>query len=167
MEQEIFEAILEENIEIEEDVLENELAKEDSGEEKSELDKLYEELDALKGELARRDALDESNKRMLRECEEFREYFPDAELSSVPDEVWESVKSGVPLAAAYSLYERKSELHKNRINEINQRNKEMSAGSVKRGGEEKFYSPSEVRAMTREQVKSNYSDIIESMRHWN
>ena len=167
MEQEIFEAILEENIEIEEEVPKNEPEKEEGEEEKSELDKLYEELDTLKGELARRDALDESNKRMLRECEEFREYFPDSELSSVPDEVWESVKGGVPLAAAYALYSRKNELHKNRINEINQRNKDMSAGSVKRGGEDKFYSPSEVRAMTREQVKSNYTDIIESMRHWN
>ena len=167
MEQEIFEAILEENIEIEEEVPKNEPEKEEGAKEKSELDKLYEELDTLKGELARRDALDESNKRMLRECEEFREYFPDSELSSVPDEVWESVKGGVPLAAAYALYSRKNELHKNRINEINQRNKDMSAGSVKRGGEDKFYSPSEVRAMTREQVKSNYTDIIESMRHWN
>ena len=167
MEQEIFEAILEENIEIEEEVPKNEPEKEEGEEEKSELDKLYEELETLKGELARRDALDESNKRMLRECEEFREYFPDSELSSVPDEVWESVKGGVPLAAAYALYSRKNELHKNRINEINQRNKDMSAGSVKRGGEDKFYSPSEVRAMTREQVKSNYTDIIESMRHWN
>ena len=167
MEQEVFEAILEENIEIEEEVPKNEPEKEEGEEEKSELDKLYEELETLKGELARRDALDESNKRMLRECEEFREYFPDSELSSVPDEVWESVKGGVPLAAAYALYSRKNELHKNRINEINQRNKDMSAGSVKRGGEDKFYSPSEVRAMTREQVKSNYTDIIESMRHWN
>lgn len=167
MEQEIFEAILEENIEIEEEVPKNEPEKEEGEEEKSELDKLYEELETLKGELARRDALDESNKRMLRECEEFREYFPDSELSSVPDEVWESVKGGVPLAAAYALYSRKNELHKNRINEINQRNKDMSAGSVKRGGEDKSYSPSEVRAMTREQVKSNYTDIIESMRHWN
>lgn len=167
MEQEVFEAILEENIEIEEEVPKNEPEKEEGAKEKSELDKLYEELETLKGELARRDALDESNKRMLRECEEFREYFPDSELSSVPDEVWESVKGGVPLAAAYALYSRKNELHKNRINEINQRNKDMSAGSVKRGGEDKFYSPSEVRAMTREQVKSNYTDIIESMRHWN
>lgn len=167
MEQEIFETIPEKNIEIEEESLENEVLEEDGGEEKSELDLLKEELESLRGEIARRDALDESNKRMLRECEEFKEYFPNSELSSVPDEVWESVKGGVPLAAAYALYARREELHRSRIDEFNQRNKLMSAGSVKRGGEERFYSPSEVRSMTREQVKSNYTDIIESMRHWN
>ena len=129
-------------------------------------DALLSEINALKEELARRDALDEDNRRMLRECEQFKEYFPNSELSSLPDEVWEKVKGGLPLAASYALYERREALRRERAKELNSRNEKMSAGSVKRGGEEKYYSPSEVRSMTRDQIRSNYSDVIESMRHW-
>lgn len=169
MEQEIFDNIPEESIEIEENIQEvpAEPTEAEQGQERSELERLAEELENLRGELARRDALDESNKRMLRECEEFKEYFPDTELSAVPDEVWESVKGGVSLAAAYALFARKTEIHKSRVEQINRKNREMSAGSVKQGGDEKYYSPTEVKAMTPEQVRSNYAEIIESMRHWN
>lgn len=135
-------------------------------EDEGELERMRAELEELRGELARRDALEEGNRRMMRECEEFGEYFPEVELSAVPDEVWESVKGGLPLAASYALYARREELQKLRADELNQRNRMMSAGSVSKGGEEKYYSPSEVKAMTREQVRSNYSEIVESMRHW-
>jgi hypothetical protein len=135
-------------------------------EQPSELDVLRAELEELKLELARRDERDKSNSRMLKECGEFKNYFPDTELSSIDDEVWESVKNGVPLSAAYALYLRKTEQLKDRIEQLNRRNKEMSAGSVGKGGEESFYSPSEVKAMTREQVRENYKHVLESMRHW-
>ena len=155
--------------EIEEELEIEDLAKtacEESEQDTEEREALLSELNALKEELARRDAIEEGNRRMMRECEQFKDYFPNTDLSSIPDEVWESVKDGIPLAASYALYERKEALRRERAEELNSRNKMMSAGSVKRGGEEKYYSPSEVRSMTRDQVKSNYSDIIESMRHW-
>ena len=171
MEQELMNELQEQDIPLDA-ASEDELAEasepsaEDS-EKDGQLDILRAEIEELRGEIARRDAIEESNRRVMRECEEFKEYFPEIELSAIPDGVWESVKGGLPLAASYALYARKEELHKNRIDEINRRNKLMSAGSVRRDGEEKYYSPSEVRSMTRDQVKSNYSDIIESMRHWN
>lgn len=132
-----------------------------------ELDLLKAELDELKLELARRDELDRENRRMLKECGEFKTYFPETELSSVDDEVWESVKNGVPLSAAYALYLRKTEQTRERIEKLNRRNTEMSAGSVGKKGEESFYSPSEVKAMTRDQIRANYKHVLESMRHWN
>lgn len=167
MEQEIFDNIPEESIEIVEENAEIPAEPSEAEQEKSELERLMEEIEDLRGELARRDAIDESNKRMLRECEEFKEYFPDTELSAVPDEVWESVREGTSLAAAYALFARRTEMHKSRVEQINLKNQEMSAGSVRRGGDEKYYSPTEVKAMTPEQVRSNYAEIIESMRHWN
>ena len=171
MDQEILiEEIPEKDIEIEEEQMSTpdaptEEAQESVGED--ELEDLRKEIEDLRGELSRREALDESNKRMLRECEEFKEYFPDAELSSVPDEVWERVKGGLPLSAAYALFARRIEMQKSRVEQINRKNREMSAGSVRNGGDEGYYSPAEVKAMTPDQVRANYTDIIESMRHWN
>ena len=42
----------------------------------------------------------------------------------------------------------------------------MSAGSLASDEGEKYYSPSEVKKMSPAQVRANYDDIIESMRHW-
>ena len=169
MDQEILiEEIPEKDIEIEEEQMPTpDAPTEEAQEGEGELEDLRKEIECLRGELARRDALDESNKRMLRECEEFKEYSPDAELSSVPDEVWEKVKGGLPLSAAYALFVRKTEMQKSRVEQINRKNREMSAGSVRNGGDEGYYSPAEVKSMTPDQVRANYTDIIESMRHWN
>ena len=57
----------------------------------------------LEDALAARKALSD---RMTRECEEFESYFPEVSLRTLPDEVWGQVRAGVPLAAAYALYER-------------------------------------------------------------
>ena len=73
----------------------------DDSEKDGQLDILRAEIEELRGEIARRDAIEESNRRVMRECEEFKEYFPEIELSAVPDGVWESVKGGLPLAASY------------------------------------------------------------------
>ena len=79
MDQEILiEEIPEKDIEIEEEQMPvPDAPTEEAQEGEGELEDLRKEIECLRGELARRDALDESNKRMLRECEEFKEYFPD------------------------------------------------------------------------------------------
>ena len=43
---------------------------------------------------------------------------------------------------------------------------ELSAGRL-RGAADSLYSPSEVRAMSRREVRANLDRIRESMRHWN
>ena len=135
--------------------------------EADEISLLRAEIDALKSELSRREELDRAHSRMNTELAEFSEYFPETDIKSIPDEVWEKVKNGSSLAATYALYSRKIERAKKKVGDFNEKNRRMSAGSLMSGDGEKYYSPSEVKKMTPSQVKSNYDDIIASMKHWN
>ena len=55
---------------------------------------------------------------------------------------------------------------KRRIEEINRANRASSAGSV-RGVQSDYFSYSEVKEMTPEQVRKNFSRIVDSMGKWN
>jgi hypothetical protein len=136
-------------------------------EEFDELAYLREEVKNLNNQLNERRELDRANARMNRELTEFCEYFPECNLDEVPEEVWQKVRKGASLCAEFSLMQRKAELEKRRINNINEQNRRMSAGSLGNSDGEKYYSPSEVKKMTPSQVREHYDDIIESMRHWN
>lgn len=125
------------------------------------------ELDALRLELKARDEQDRASARMRAELSELEEYFPEVQVEEIPDEVWEKVKSGASLAASYALFRRRGELEKRRISDFNEKNRRMSAGSLASCEGEKYYSPAEVRKMSPAEVRKNYDDIIESMRHWN
>lgn len=50
---------------------------------------------------------------------------------------------------------------------INARNAEQSSGAVTNTSDSGYFSPSEVRKMSSDEVKKNYSMIIESMKKWN
>ena len=50
---------------------------------------------------------------------------------------------------------------------INARNAEQSAGAVTNTTDSGYFSPTEVRKMSPDEVKKNYSMIIESMKKWN
>lgn len=132
-----------------------------------EVDSLKAELDSLREELRRRDELEASRRRIEGELEEFFELYPESDVRSLPDEVWEKVKGGIPLVASFALYQRKSELAAKRACEFNEKNRRMSAGSLTSGEAEAYYSPEEVKKMTSKEVKKNYDDIVRSMRHWN
>ena len=136
-------------------------------EELDELSLLKSEIDSLRQELRARDEREQANSRMLNELTEFSEYFPDVDIHNIPNEVWEQVKNGTSIAAAFALNLRKMELEKKKVSDFNDKNRRMSAGSLLGGEGEKYYSPAEVKRMTPAQVKSHYDDIIESMRHWN
>ena len=132
--------------------------------EESEVELLKKELDTLRTELEEKKKVFQ---RMSREIGEFSEIFPEKSVSSIPDSVWESVKAGIPLAAAYALYERKNAVRADAASRINERNGEKSTGAIGRSDTESFYTPDEVRAMSRAEVKRNYSKILESMKKWN
>ena len=136
-------------------------------EELDELSLLKSEIDSLRQELRARDEREQANSRMLNELTEFSEYFPDVDIHNIPNEVWEQVKNGTSISAAFALNLRKIELEKKKVSDFNDKNRRMSAGSLLGGEGEKYYSPAEVKRMTPAQVKSHYDDIIESMRHWN
>ena len=100
------------------------------------------------------------------DCMEFSQLYPNVSLSSVPDSIWESVKMGVPLAAAYALAEKKEALAKARAKDVNSKNKSLSSGSLNATKSEEFFSPAEVRAMSAPEVRANYAKIIASMSKW-
>ena len=135
-----------------------------SPDEKDELELLRTELGTLRQEIEEKKKVFE---RMSREIGEFSEIFPERSVSDIPDSVWESVKGGIPLAAAYALYERKNALRADTASRINERNGSTTTGPVGRASTENFYTPDEVRKMTRAEVKQNYSKILESMKKWN
>ena len=125
------------------------------------------ELEELRAELKARDELEKANSKLYAEIEEFKEYFPETELHEIPDEVWKKVKKGASLSATFSLYHRRQELDRRKVNDFNEKNRRMSSGSINHSEGDKYFSPSEVKKMTPLQVKQNYDDIINSMRHWN
>ncbi|MBE6619851.1 MAG: hypothetical protein E7625_00605 [Ruminococcaceae bacterium] len=116
----------------------------------------------LEGVLAERQALAD---RMTRECEEFEAYFPEVSLRRLPDEVWTQVHAGVPLAAAYALYERGLRNQTEAAQEQNARNA-AHLPTAPAPAESRYFSPAQVRAMSRREVRENYDRIFESMRHW-
>lgn len=132
--------------------------------EKDELDALREELCRLRTELEEKKS---SLERLGKEISEFSELFPSEPLTSLPDSVWESVRGGIPLAAAYALYRRKTELRAEQASLVNKKNNGMSTGAIGRDTTESFYTPDEVRAMSRSEIKKNYSKILDSMKKWN
>lgn len=104
--------------------------------------------------------------RLSKECEEFSELYPSVPVTSIPDSIWKSFKSGVPLAAAYALYEKKEAVAREKASSINEKNKRLSSGSLKSDKNEEYFTPAEVRAMSAAEVKANYAKIINSMSRW-
>jgi hypothetical protein len=133
-----------------------------SGAQGSELDELRSELNLLKASLAERDA---RSSRVRKEYDEFRTLYPDVALNSLGDSVWNDVESGIPLAAAYALEERRRTHEAELARLCNADTKKRSAGSVQCGADGEF-SPSEVRAMSPSDVRKNFSRIMRSMQKW-
>ena len=154
------------------DIPSDEITEEESGEEQEisvsppeeSIDSLRAELDRLRTELERRD---QENLRMQAELGEFSKVFPDIGLETIPAEVWSSVKSGVPLAAAYALYEKKAAAYQKLTQSVNAKNSEQSSGAIGKESDSIYYSPSEVRKMSPAEVRAKYNIIIESMKKWN
>ncbi|NLW74001.1 MAG: hypothetical protein GX057_03775 [Clostridiales bacterium] len=128
-----------------------------------ELAELRAEVGRLREQLA---AQQEALLRMSREAAEFAGLFPDEKLGSLPDEVWEEVRRGIPLAAAYSYHKVRREREAAIAAEINLKNRQNSAGPVDGRSRSDYFSPAEVRRMSAAEVQENYGKIIDSMKHW-
>ena len=125
---------------------------------------LMAEIESLKAELESRS---KTREKYLAEFREFSEIFGKDTLDNVPPSVWERVEEGVPLAAAYALYEKKNAILVAKAEAVNKKNASMTAGAIKNAAVSGFFSPSEVKAMSAKEVKKNYDLIIESMKKWN
>ena len=53
-----------------------------------------------------------------------------------------------------------------RVASVNDKNGRQSAGKLEQKGDEDYFSPDEVRAMSREAVRTHYDGIVRSMKHW-
>ena len=129
-----------------------------------ELDALRAEIATLKEALSKKSAEADMIKGQLGE---FSALFPNVSPEDIPEEVWESVAVGGSLAAAYALYHRKEQLRRNRVRELNDKNAELSTGKVGVDSAKEYFTPSDVRAMSRSEVRANYSKILNSMKKWN
>lgn len=127
---------------------------------------LLEEIDSLREEIARLNRLKSEESRILAEINDFCALFPDVKLESLPDEVWEEVRKGAPLAASFALYEKKSAARAKRIAQINSNNATRAAGIAGTDAASEYFSPEDVRRMSRAEVHANYSKIKESMKKW-
>lgn len=129
-----------------------------------ELNALREEISALKKTLAEKE---QEQQKAMRELGEFNSLYPEKSVKDIPDDVWRSVEEGIPLSAAYALYERKNHMDRFRAEQINMQNAARSAGIAGKDTGSEYFSPDEVRAMSQKQVHDNYKKIVESMKRWN
>lgn len=120
------------------------------------------EVERLRRELAEARSAAE---RIVAGFEELTDLFPGADLSSMPDEFRQAVRRGVPPAAAYALELRRREVESARAAEAQRLARETSAGGLNASAPT-LLSPDEVRAMSREEVRQNFSRIVESMKSW-
>lgn len=129
-----------------------------------ELTRLREELSDLKKKLEQKES---EKSEAMRELDEFHRLFPDVSVRQIPDEVWKQVEDGLPLRAAYALYEKESRLAVYRAEAVNRHNAAQAAGKIDGSSSVDYFSPDEVRAMSQRQVRDNYTKIRESMKKWN
>ena len=120
------------------------------------------EISRLREELARER---ETFARLADGYDELSELYPGADLRSMPDSFRDNVRRGVPPAAAYALEMRRREVDAARAAEAERLARENSAGGL-RGADSSLFSPDEVRAMSRDEVRNNFGRILESMKNW-
>ena len=120
---------------------------------------LRSEAEALRAELA-------AERRISAELREFCSLYPETGTEAIPEAVWEQVRGGIPMAAAYALHERRQICTRQAAEAAQASGRARSAGEAGSGMTEMPYTPEEVRAMSREEVRRNYGAIVASMKHW-
>ena len=153
------------------DAIEDTVTENDAPEENNDLPPSIEELNqtiaSLKNELEAYKSAAAQQEAIAKQITDFSELFPDITVRSIPDEVWDDVKNGNSLAAAYSVYERRITEAARRIERINAKNAERSAGVAGKNMTQEFFSADDVRKMSPSEVRANYAKIRRSMEKWN
>ena len=129
-----------------------------------ELDSLRAEVSELRELLARKER---ERSDAMREIEDFHRLFPHVPMRQIPDTVWERRGRGIPLNAAYALYECELSAARAVADQVNQTNATRSAGRAGTDTAAEYFTAEEVRAMSQKQVRANYNKIRESMKKWN
>lgn len=98
------------------------------------------------------------------EIAEFTKVFPDTDLDSIPENVWEDVKSGNSLLSAYKKYADEKEKEYAAADRVNTENADQSSGRISGTPKRAVYTAKEVAAMNSKEVADNYDDILFSMK---
>lgn len=133
---------------------------------KKAIGELKAEIAHLQEQIKKLEELKKAQNRILAEIGDFVTLFPEIPIEEIPDTVWESVKQGAPLAASYALYEKRMVAEAKRIAEINAKNAKRSPGAAGKDTAGEYFSPEDVRRMSRAEVHANYSKIKDSMKKW-
>ncbi len=126
---------------------------------RAEAERLRSEAESLRAELS-------AERKLSAELREFAALYPETAVEEIPDGVWDAVKGGIPLAAAFALHERRSMRERAAAEADRARARARSTGPLENGGGDMYYSPAEVRAMSAADVRQNYSTILASMKRW-
>ena len=114
----------------------------------------------LKAENERMKALLEKAERLRNEGDELKLLFPEADVETLPDEVNADWEKGIPLAAAYSLWDKRRQVAKANADAANRLNAEGSPGPIENDGAANgHFTLDDIRRMPREEVR-NYLDRI-------
>ena len=130
------------------------------------IDTLKEEILNLRAQISELESTKKAQERMLEEISDLHSLFPTVDIEAIPESVWESVKKGCSLPAAYALYQKRAEAEAERIAKINDKNASSSPGVAGKNTASEYFSPDEVRKMSKAEVHANYSKIKESMKKW-
>ena len=131
-------------------------------EKEKETERLKAELEALRSQIAR------SEKERSQRAE-FLDLFPDVGEEQIPEEVYKYAKeSGASLAASYAVYHRKLQLAKEKAEKRaleTQRKSPGPMGGSAYGLSERLFTTDEIRAMSADEVKRNYKQIMKSLKN--
>ncbi len=130
------------------------------------IEALKAEIEALRSQISELESQRETQAKILEEISDFKALFPTVDIENIPESVWENVKKGTPLIASYALYEKRLAAEEARISQINFANASRSPGIAGRDLACEYFTPDEVKKMSRSEVHANYSKIKESMKKW-
>ena len=130
------------------------------------IDALREEISTLRAEISRLECERDVQIRMLEELSDFYDLFHDIEVERIHESVWENVKKGTSLSASYALYEKRLRAEEARIANVNLANASRSPGAAGKDVASEYFTPDEVKRMSRSEVHANYTKIKESMKKW-
>jgi len=122
------------------------------------------ELKELREENRRLKSEAEARARFEKESEELLLLFPEAQTDALPEEVTESHKSGIPLAAAYALWDKRRILAETNAEASNRLNAAASPGPVSNDGSgEGSFTLEEIKRMPVGEVKKHLERIYKSL----
>ncbi len=117
------------------------------------------ELDEL-----RRDRRIKEN--LERELEIIKELFPDFDANAMPDELFEKCSEGKGLAGEYALWQLRMQRVRDEADKKNESNSHSAPPQIHDGDGELYFTPEQVRTMSRRDVRRHYKNIIKSMEKW-